>query len=192
MLAQVESNESAPKGPPGEDPMAAAMAKMMKYATPGDHHRNLQPLAGRWRLASKFRQVPDAPWNESAGESSIEWILGGRFLNQRVVSPATEAFPMDFEGFGLLGYDNLAKRYLAIWTDNFFTGVMHFHGSCDASGKVITLAGEYNHPMKDGALSRERWVYRIINENKFVFEMWQPDEDGKEFLHGEITYTRAK
>ena len=45
--------------------------------------------------------------------------------------------------------------------------------------------------MKDGALSKERWVYRIINENKFVFEMWQPDEDGKEFLHGEITYTRA-
>ena len=66
---------------------------------------------------------------------------------------------MDFEGFALLGYDNLAKEYLSIWADSFMTGVMHFKGSCDASGKVITLAGEFNHPGKGGALARERWVF---------------------------------
>ena len=95
----------------------ALMATMMKYATPGEHHAHLKPLAGKWKFASKFRQVPDAPWNESGGESTTEWILGGRFLTQRVKSPATEAFPMDFEGFALLGYDNLAKEYLSIWAD---------------------------------------------------------------------------
>ncbi len=172
--------------------MAALMATMMKYATPGEHHGHIKTLAGKWKFTSKFRQVPDAPWNESGGESTTEWILGGRFLTQRVKSPATEAFPMDFEGFALLGYDNLAKEYLSIWTDTFMTGVMHFKGSCDASGKVITLAGEFNHPAKGGALARERWVYRIINEDKFIFEMWQPDQSGNEFLHGEITYNRVK
>jgi len=191
-LAQDKSYKDAPKGEPGDDPMAAMMAEMMKYATPGEHHAYLKPLAGKWKLSSKFRQVPDAPWDESGGESTIEWILGGRFLTSKVLSPATEAFPVDFEGFGLLGYDNLAKEYLSIWTDNFMTGVMHFKGSCDESGKVITLAGEFHHPAKGGALAKERWVYRIINNDKFVFEMWQPGEDGKEFMHGEITYTRVK
>ncbi len=193
VLAQQKSQKDAPeKGPPGGDEMAAMMAEMIKYGTPGEHHANLKPLAGKWKMSSKFRQVPEAPWNESGGESTIEWILGGRFLNQRVLSPATDAFPMDFEGFGLLGYDNFAKEYLAIWTDNFSTGLMHFKGSCNTSGKVITFAGEYNHPAKGGALTKERWVYRIINENKFVFEMWQPDKNGKEFMHGEITYNRVR
>jgi len=190
--AQDKAQENAPKGAPPADEMAAMMAELMKYGTPGEHHQHLQPLAGTWKCASKFRQVPDAPWNESASDATFEWILGGRFLQQKVKSPATEAFPMDFEGMGLLGYDNLGKKYLSIWMDNMMTGAMIYQGSCDDSGKVITLSGEYQNPMKGGAMTSGRWVYKIINPNKFVFEMWEPDESGKDFMHGEITYTRVK
>lgn len=178
--------------PEGDDEMAAMMAEIMKYATPGEHHEHLKPLAGRWELATKFRMDADAPWDEGTGESVIEWILGGRFLQQKVMSPPTEEMPMPFEGFGLMGYDNLAKKHINLWTDNFLTGVMFFTGSCDASGKVVTLSGEFQDPKKSGEMTKERWVYRIINNNKFVFEMWQPGMDGRDFLHGEITYTRVQ
>ena len=43
-----------------------------------------------------------------------------------------------------------------------------------------------------GGKSKERWVYKIAGDDKFVFEMWGHDEDGKEFLKGEITYNRVK
>ncbi len=192
MLAvPVLAQDKKPEGQQGDDEMAAMMGELMKYATPGEHHGHLNSLAGKWKMSSKFRMSPDVPWNESGGESVTEWILGGRFLQSRVKSPPSEAMPFPFEGFGLLGYDNLAKRYISVWADSFMTGVMVFTGSCDASGKVITLAGEFANPMKGGEMSKERWVYKIINDNKFIFELWQPGEDGKEFLHGEITYTRV-
>jgi len=166
-------------------------ADMIKYATPGEHHDHLKPLAGNWNYTTRFRNVEQAPWDESKGEGTLEWALGGRFLVQKVKSPATEAFPMDFEGFGLIGYDNFAGEYWTIWTDNFSTGVMHFRGTCDESGKVITMTGEYDHPMWQGATMKERWVIKVINNDKWIFEMYR-DAGDDEFKHGEITYTRKK
>ncbi len=192
LAVPVIAQDKKPEGQQGDDQMEAMMAEFMKFATPGEHHDHLKPLAGKWNFSSKFRMSPDAPWSESGGKSESAWILGGRFLQSKVKSPPSEAMPFPFEGFGLLGYDNIAKKYISVWTDCFLTGVMVFTGSCDASGKVITFAGEFANPMKGGAMSKERWVYKIINDNKFIFEMWSPGEDGKEFQHGEITYTRVK
>ena len=182
----------APKAESGSGEMAAMMAEVMKYASPGEHHRHLDSLAGTWHFSSRFHMAPEALWSESSGECVNEWILGGRFLQQKVKSPPSEAMPVAFEGFGLLGYDNLAKKYINVWTDSFSTGVMLFDGSCDPSGRVITVAGEFESPVKIGTKMRARWVYKVINENKFVFEMWEPDSSGNEYLHGEITYTRVR
>lgn len=187
-----KSKKRTGKGPQGDDEMAAMMAELMKNAAPGEHHRHLQPMVGTWKTTTRFRQVPNAPWNESTGRAVFEWILGGRFLTQKVESPPTEVVPVAFEGFGLLGHDNIGKKYISIWMDNFFTGAMVFNGSCDDSGKVITFAGEFENPLKGGAKTYGRWVYKIINDNKFVLEMWEPDANGDEFLHGEITYARVK
>ena len=190
LLAPVLAGDRKTDAPREADKMAAMMAEIMKYAMPGVHHEHLQSLAGRWSLSSKFRMAADAPWNLSSGESAMEWILGGRFLQQRVTTPPSEEMPVAFEGFGLLGYDNLAQEHFNLWTDNFQTGIMLFTGSCDASGKVITFVGEFKDPKKDGEKTKERWVYRIINNDKFIFEMWGFGTDGNEYLHGEITYTR--
>ncbi len=192
LLAPVLAGNKKADAPREADEMAAMMAEVMKYAMPGVHHGHLQSLAGRWSLSSKFRMAADAPWSLSSGESVMEWILGGRFLQQSVTTPSSEAMPVAFEGFGLLGYDNLAKEHFNLWTDNFQTGIMLFTGSCDASGKVITFAGEFKDPKKGGEKTKERWVYRIINNDKFIFEMWGLGTDGKEYVHGEITYTRVR
>ena len=99
---------------------------------------------------------------------------------------------MAFEGFGLIGYDNLARKHIYLWTDNFLTGVIVAEGPCNASGTEVTLTAEFANPKRGGAKTRERWVNRMINSDKFIFEMWERGEDNKEYLHGEITYTRLK
>ncbi len=97
MLAvPVLAQDKKPEGQQGDDEMAAMMGELMKYATPGEHHGHLKSLAGRWKMSSKFRMSPDAPWSESTGECESEWILGGRFLQSKVQTPPSEAMPDPF------------------------------------------------------------------------------------------------
>lgn len=176
---------------PSDDEIAAMMSEAMKYAAPGEHHQHLDPLEGSWNFTSKFRISPHTPWEESTGTGEYEWVLGGRFLQHKIHGLPSKSMPMEFHGLGLIGYDNFAEEYVHLWMDNFFTGVIVFKGSCSDSGKVITLSGEVTKPIKGGLKVDSRWVYKIISDDKFVFEMWEPDENGDDYLHGEITYTRA-
>ena len=104
---------------------------------------------------------------------------------------SSAVIPMQFEGIGLLGYDNVAQEYVQLWLDNFMTGVIHLKGSADDSGKQITIAGKITKPMAGGEQIDVRWVYTIVNQNTIKFEMWEPDAQGNEYLHGEIVYTRV-
>ncbi|MCP4248849.1 MAG: DUF1579 domain-containing protein [bacterium] len=192
LVVPVLAHEKGDGGQKGDDEAAAAMMEMMKYAMPGDHHRHLDSLEGNWRASSKFRMGPEAPWSESGGRCAIEWILGGRFLQQKITAPPSEQMPMEFEGFGLLGYDNYAQKHIGLWMDNFFTGMIAYDGGCDATGKVITPHAEFPHPAKGGALTKVQWIYRIVNDDRFEVEIWEPDEQSKNYLHGQITYTRTQ
>jgi hypothetical protein len=41
-----------------------------------------------------------------------------------------------------------------------------------------------------GKKVKSRSIVRIINNSKFTFEMYGPDENGKEFKNLEVVYTR--
>ena len=60
-----------------------AMEAMMKAATPGDHHKALNPMVGTFDVKVKFWPAPGAPAQESTGKSVNEWVLGGRWVQQR-------------------------------------------------------------------------------------------------------------
>src|SRR5262245_37899731 len=66
---------------PKKSPTPAELeALLKKLATPGEHHQRFDVLAGKWQLAVKWRDKPDAKWTESKGTAEYKWILGGRFL----------------------------------------------------------------------------------------------------------------
>ena len=73
--------------------------------------------------------------------------------------------------------------------DNHSTGTSFQDGTSDASGKVFTYNGEQFCPIK-GGMKQAKAITRIINHTKFVHEMYDRTEDGKEFLAMEITDTR--
>jgi hypothetical protein len=73
--------------------------------------------------------------------------------------------------------------------DNMSTMLYVSQGKCDASGKVITLTGESFNPMTMKPQT-EQSVMKIINNDKWIFEMHQPGPDGKMFMMMEITYAR--
>ena len=95
-----------------------------------------------------------------------------------------------FEGMGILGYDNTAKKHFSTWIDSMSTMLMTSEGTCDSSGKVMTLYGTHTDPMT-GAKKTQKSVSSMINNDKHVFEMFDRAPDGKEFQSLVVTYTRS-
>ncbi len=179
---RVLSQQEDKKGGP-EDAM---MEAVMKAAQPGEHHAHLNPLVGNWNLHSKWRFAPEAPWEESTGTAEFKWVMGGRYILEKIESTMGDE---TFEGIGILGYDNIKKKHFSAWIDNMGTMIMTSEGSCDASGKVVTLYGQHPDPV-DGTTKKQKSVHRIINNDKHVFEIYDRTADGKEFKSLEVTYTR--
>ena len=175
----------------GADEMAAMMEAFMKLATPGEHHAHMQSLAGKWDIEGKFRMTPDAPWTESKSENDAEWILGGRFLTQRVKGEPMMGMPMAFEGFGFMGYDNMTRKHTFVWVDNFGTMTMTGEGQCSEDGKIMTFMSKFLDPMS-GQESFMKSIYRVESPERYVLQMYGPDPEGNEFLSMELVHTRRK
>jgi hypothetical protein len=166
--------------------MEEMMAVYAKYAEPGEFHKHLQPLVGSWNASVKWWMAPGAPANEAKSTEEVKWILDGRFLQQEVRG---EMMGKPFMGLGLIGYDNYKKKYVGAWIDSMSTMIWNSQGTCDATGKVITLAGEFDDPAT-GKKKKARGVTRIIDDNNHIMEWYESGPDGKEFKSMEITYTR--
>lgn len=175
----------------GDEAMKKMMEEYMKIAAPGENHKLLNPLAGKWQAAGRFRMTPDAPWTESKSEADSEWVLGGRFLLQKVKGDPMMGMPQPFEGLGLMGYDNGKKKFIFSWADNMGTMIMAGEGSADSTGKTITFMSNCEDPMTKKPTSMKS-VYKVESNDKYVLQMYQPAPDGKEFLAMEIVNTRKK
>src|SRR5262249_54394799 len=58
----------------------AAMEAMMKAAAPGEMHKKLDALAGKWDCALKMWTDPSKPPSEIKGTCETKWIMGNRYL----------------------------------------------------------------------------------------------------------------
>lgn len=162
-------------------------AAYVRLATPTQHHRALEPMAGRFKATTKSWMDPDSEAEETRGTMVNRWILGARFLQGELKSQMNG---MPFEGIQTLGFDNAKQRYVATWIDNMGTNIMPvMEGTADKSGKVITIAGTLEDPVRLKSMSvREVWT--IKSQDEHDFEMWTKDETGQEFKVLEIVYTR--
>ncbi len=167
--------------PPGQQADAAATQAMMAAMTPGEHHEHLKKIAGNHTYTMKMWMDPTAPPVESTGKRSTEFLLGGRFLQEKF---SGTFMGMPFEGIGVLGYDNVKKEYVGTWVDNMGTGIMTSHGTCDKSG--WTMIGEATDPMT-GKPWTSRSVLKLVDDNTFTMEMFGPNAEGKEYKMFEMT-----
>ncbi len=159
--------------------------EVMARIMPNQHHKHLEPMAGTWNVKSKFWMFPGGEPQEAGGKSVKTMILGGRYLEEKYEG---NAMGMPFSGVGILGYDNMKKKFSSSWIDSLSTTMMIALGTADASGKTITFVSEDDDPFT-GSRKKHRTVYTIINNDKHIMEMFEM-ADGKEFKNMEIVYTR--
>jgi hypothetical protein len=165
--------------------MKAMMEVFRKLGTPGNPHKMLARMAGKWNTRVKSWPEPGKPPMESSGTCEQKMVLGGRFLQQEFTG---DMMGTTFTGIGFTGYDNHVGKFVSTWIDSMSTSILFFEGTADADGKTITQENHHNDPVRGPMAWRS--VTRIVDDNTWVFEMYSIYDKGKEEKGMEITYTR--
>jgi hypothetical protein len=174
---------------PSPEQMKAMMEMYEKAAKPGEPHKLLQKLAGKWNIVSKTSGMPGMPAEESKGTMENRSILDGR---QIVGESRSTMMGKPFNGIQLLGYDNITKEYVSTWTDNWSTGHYMTRGTADATGKVLTLKGEIRDAMTPDQPRPWRLVIKVESDDKHIIEIYDTVAPETEMCVVTVTATRAK
>ncbi|HEY6978837.1 MAG TPA: DUF1579 domain-containing protein [Chitinophagaceae bacterium] len=161
------------------------MQKWTDYMTPGQMHQMVAKSDGTWNEEITMWQAPGAPPQKMTTSCENKMILGGRYQEAK----HTGSFNgMPFEGYSLLGYDNIKKVFQSTWIDNMGTGTMHMEGTYDPATKMVTLTGKMLDPMsgKEGDVKQ---TWKFVDDNNQLVEMYNM-QDGKEVKTMEIKLTR--
>jgi Protein of unknown function (DUF1579) len=163
----------------------AMMEAYMKLATPGEPHKLFATLAGSWTTTTKEWMEPGKPPTESTGTAEMKMLLDERFLYQEFTG---NMMGQPFSGVGIDAYDNMTKKYMTAWMDTMGTGIFMMDGTASADGKTITLKG--SHPEPGGGKMTHRAVWKLVDNNTQIFDMYGAHHGGKEMKVLEITYNR--
>ncbi|BFU90465.1 MAG: hypothetical protein NTAFB01_16520 [Nitrospira sp.] len=158
-----------------------------KLAQPGEPHKLFATLAGSWTTQTKEWREPGQPPMESIGTAESKMLLGGRFLHQDYNG---QMMGQPFTGVSIDAYDNIRKKYVTVWMDTRGTGVLIMEGTASQDGKTITLRG--SHPKPDGGQMTHRAVWKIVDNDNQIVEMYGAHEKQKETKFLEIIYTRKQ
>jgi Protein of unknown function (DUF1579) len=178
--------QESTKRVPSPDEIMKAMAEAVK---PGPEHKKLEPLVGSWSFTCKMWMDPTKAPMESKGTIERQWILGGRFVEEKVTGTSFDGKP-GFEGRGILGYDNAQKKYTMGWICSMSTGIENGVGTADTSGKNFTFQTECFCPVRKTKIHGKN-VLRIASSDRNVMEMFEI-EGGKEQKMMEIVCVRTK
>lgn len=169
----------------GKEMSMEEMQKCMEAAAkPGPQHAHFQSMAGNWDTVSTFWMEPGQAPQTSKGTNTNQVVLDGRYLVQNYKG---DFMGMPFEGIGITAYNNVTQKFQMAWIDNCGTGIYTSTGTCDGTGKTVTLHGEMAVP---GMTIKTREVIRMIDANKYIFEMYHTIPNTPECKVMEIVYTR--
>lgn len=175
-----------PKPDPVEQGMKAYQAVFDMMRKPVAEHEWIAKLSGRWtgrvRTYTAFAQK-DPLISEWTREARME--KGGLFLTDDVRGKFVGA---DFEAGGILGYDKDLKQFVGAGSSNLGSFLETWHGTLDASGKVLTLTGEPQNRMGMKWTGRE--VFTLNDDGTYHQERIAVYEGGLEIKEVEIDWTR--
>jgi len=164
---------------------ADMMQKWTAYMTPGPMHQMMAKWNGDWNEEVTFWMTPGAPPTKNTSTCTNTMIMGNRYQETRHTSVMNG---MQFEGRGILGYDNAKKVFTSTWIDNMGTGIMTLEGKWDDKNKTIHFTGTSIDPMT-GKNENIREEFKLVDDNNQIMEMYM-SQDGKEYKSMEIRFTR--
>jgi Protein of unknown function (DUF1579) len=154
--------------PDAQAQMKAEMDAYTKLSQPGENHKRLGTLVGKWTVTGKAWMAPGQPPVEIKSTMEASWVAGGRFVQQ--VSTGN-FMGQPFEGRALEGYDNVSHEFISTWIDNMGTGIEVYHGSCDNPCRVLTTTTEFLDPLS-GKMVKAKNVTTFLDADNYRVEMY--------------------
>lgn len=164
--------------------MPPEMEAWAKIGTPGEPHKKLAPMVGKWATTTTMWMAPGQAPMEVKGTAEGKWILDGRYV-EMVHHSSMMGKP--FEGRSVDGYDNQTQRYVNTWMDTMSTAPMIAYGKVEGNG--LAYSGEFIDPMTNQKMT-SRSVLSWPDKDTFKFESYMPGPDGKEFKSMEVVGKR--
>ncbi len=182
LLSRADDPKPATPQMPSQEQMEQMQKMWEEAAKPGDEHKKLAETAGEW--TADVEDYSAGQPMKSTGTAKFTMLLGGRYLQQEFKGSMNGE---QFEGIGIVGYDNLTKQFQEIWIDSMGTAIYVSKGS-RLDDKTTEAKGKMTMP---GAGEMEmRSVAKHADKDHMTFEMYGPGPDGKEMLFIKISYTR--
>jgi hypothetical protein len=181
--AQVKKKSKAKM--PSQEEM---MKKWEEAMTPGNAHKNFEQFVGDWDVEAKvYMNGPKGEPSVSKGTAEYKLALGRRYLQQEFTG---EMMGQPMNGVGYTGYDNFGKKYVSFWIDNMSTAMSTMEGTMDKEGKTLTMWGKMDEPSTGEKGKKVKYVTRIVDKDKHVFESYDVTSFGDKRPVMVITYTR--
>lgn len=178
-----------PMGSTQEPEMSAEaqeeMAAWMALANPGEHHKHLEPYAGKWKAEIKMWMGPDTDPMLTESEAEVNWTMDGRFLEWNHTGNFAG---MPYVARSFDAYNNGDNRYETIYFDNFGTLMVFYTGECSDDGKTRVMKGSFGNPMTGGTIEQKS-VYTWIDEDHFKLESFMT-MDSETYQNMEMLYER--
>jgi hypothetical protein len=172
--------------PPGwtQDDLQA----MISAGTPGKMHQFLAKDVGAWTGKATMWMAPGAEPTKSESTATVKPMLDGRFTQCEVKGEMPGMGP--YVTIGIVGFDNVSKKFVANWIDNHGTGMMNGTGELSRDGKTLTWKFTYNCPItKKPALMRQ--IETATGPNTKTLEVFGAEpKSGKEFKMMQIELTK--
>ena len=175
---------------PADHDVAAMMKRWQEACTPNENHAKLAQFVGTWDTeTSMWMGGPGAPATKSKGTSEIKWLVQGRWL---VEEAQGSMMGMPIRTFSTIGYDNFKRKYVSSVVNSMTTTVLTAEGNFDQSGKNLITYGLMDEPMTGEHDKCVRYVTRIVDADKIVFEVHDLAIGESNTRVVEIAYARRK
>jgi len=166
----------------------AEMKAWQAYMTPGDMHKVLAQTEGEWTTEGKMWMDPKSEPMVSKGECTYKMVLGGRYQETQFKG---DMMGQQFEGKGVMAYDNFKKQFEGTWIDNMGSGIMKTEGNYDPATKTFTMTGKLVDPMTSKECT-VRETLKIVDDDTHVMTMYNTIGSQPEFKTMEMTFKRKK
>ncbi|HSQ98403.1 MAG TPA: DUF1579 family protein [Sphingomicrobium sp.] len=170
---------------PAADMSEQAMNQWISSARPVAEHDRLRAMTGRWKVRQRDWRGGAAPWNDAQGTATWRPVLGGRFMEQELVTSLKDH---PYHGMELVGFDRDSGKYVGAWMDDFGTSLLPLEGNWDEKTRSLTLKG-YIGPQAD---PRMQWMMKQTwaDKDHMTVEWWGPTAAGTTVKVVEVDYSR--
>ena len=162
------------------------MAKAQKFTQPGENHKLLEKMIGKWGTETRL-VMGGKRGRAEKGTSETTSLIEGRWVQS--VAKGT-MFGKPTESVSIFGYDNFKQSYVMTFVSSMDTAMLRAEGDMDPGGKVLIAYGTLDEYLTGEHDKMVKYVWRFKSDDEILFEIHDLPIGEKNTQVIEIVYKR--